>query len=365
MKNLFRSSLLLLAILMVVTACEDNSYEIPTSYNAFDNVSYSGQTQRLAMLTEIKAYLNTGNTTGTTLDAAKLKAMFANDAANAGFTGTYEDSKQLKSKTQENQQAIFEGLMDAIETASQSTVAAADGQAGVSSSADGAKNYLLNANGVELTQLIEKGLMGACFYYQATEVYFGSGKMDVDNETVEPGEGTEMEHHWDEAFGYFGVPRDFPTNTDGIVFWGKYCNTVNPVLETNQKLMDEFLRGRAAITNKDLDTRDLAISEARAQWDQVVAGTAIHYFNVGLENAGDFTRRAHGLSEAIAFVYSMQFNPNKTVTNAQVNEILTTLAGSADFLSMNLYNTTDANIQAAKDLLAGYMGWDAATADAL
>jgi hypothetical protein len=365
MKNLLRNSLLVLATLVVVSACEDNTYEIPTTYDAFENVSYSGQTQRLAMLTEMTNYLKTSNTSGVVLDADKLKAMYANDAANAGFIGTYDASKQLKSKTLENQQTTFEGLMDAIEMASQSTVAAADGTAGVSTSADGEKNYLLNERGVEYTQLIEKGLMGACFYYQATAVYFGSGKMDVDNETVEPGEGTDMEHHWDEAFGYWGVPQNFPSSTDGLAFWGKYSNTVDAVLGTNQKLMDAFLKGRAAITNKDLETRDEAIIEARAEWEHVVAGTAIHYFNDGLENTGDFTRRAHALSEAIAFVYSLQFNPEKSMTNDQVNEILTAFTGSSDFTAMNLYNTTDADIQAAKNLLAGYMGWDATTADAL
>lgn len=365
MKNLFKKSLLVLTTLIVVTACEDNSYEIPTTYDAFENVSYSGQTQRLAMLTEIKAYLETANTTGVSLDAAKLKAMYANNAVNAGFTGTYEASKQLKSKTLENQQSVFEGLMNAIASASQSTVTAANGQAGVSTSADGEKNYLLNENGIEYTQIIEKGLMGACFYYQATAVYFGDDKMNVDNMTSEPGQGTAMEHHWDEAFGYLGVPQNFPSSTDGLFFWGKYSNTVDAILGTNQQLMDAFLKGRAAISNQDLETRDEAIIEARAEWENVVAGAAIHYFNDGLSNAGDFTRRAHALSEAIAFVYSLQFNPEKSLTNTQVNEILTTLAGSSDFTTMNLYNTTDADIQAAKDLLASYMGWDAAIADAL
>lgn len=364
MKNLFKTVLGLLTLTFVISSCdtEDLKYDIPTTYH-FENVSYAGQTQRLAMLAEMKSYLNTGNTTGTTLDAAKLKAMYANDAANAGFTQTYDDSKQLKNKTLEAQQAIFEVLFDAIATASQSTMPAANGQAGVSS--NGEKSYLLNENGVEYTQLIEKGLMGACFYYQSTAVYFGSGKMDVDNETVEPGEGTAMEHHWDEAFGYLGVPIDFPTNTDGLVFWGKYCNSVNGVLGTNQALMDALLKGRAAISNKDLDTRDEAITEARIEWEKVVAGTAVHYFNDAMENENDFTLRAHQLSEAVAFVYSLQFNPDKSVTNSQVNELLTRLGGSADFTQMNFYNTTNANIQEAKDLLSGYMGWDATTADAL
>ncbi len=76
--------------------------------------------------------------------------------------------------------------------------------------------------------------MGAVFFYQATNVYFGSGKMDVDNTTAEdPAAGkyyTEMEHHFDEAFGYFGAPTDFLTNTNNLRFWAKYCDKRNDQL---------------------------------------------------------------------------------------------------------------------------------------
>ena len=173
MKNLLGAIAGLFFLTFLISSCDDGelNYDIPTTYN-FENVSYSGQIQRLAMLSEIKTYLNTANTAGTVLDASKLKAMYANDTANAGFVGTYDASKQLKSKTLEAVQPIFDGLFDAIAAASQSTVAASNGQAGVATNSDGTKNYLLNENGVEYTQVIEKGLMGACFYYQATAIYF-------------------------------------------------------------------------------------------------------------------------------------------------------------------------------------------------
>ena len=368
MKSLFNASLLLGTVLLLMTSCDPtedtNDYDIPTTYSEFENVSYSGQTQRLAMLTEMTTYMKTANTSGTSLDADKLKAMYAN-TANAGFTGTYDDSKQLKSKTLEAAQANFETYMEKMAEASQSTLAAAVNQAGVAVSLDLTKSYLLNDNGVEYTQIIEKGLMGACFYYQATDVYFGFDKMNVDNETITAGEGTEMEHHWDEAFGYLGAPKEFPVSTDGLAFWAKYSNTVNATLNTNQHLMDALLKGRAAITNKDLDTRDEAIMEARAAWELIVAGASIHYYNGALENANDFALRAHALSEAVAFTYSLQFNPQKSLTNSQVNEILIKLGGSSDVTEMNFYNTTDSDIQAAKDLLAGYMNWDTTVADVL
>lgn len=367
MRNLFKPVLGLFVLsTLFFTSCDpEENYTIPTTYN-FDNVSYNGQTQRLQMLAELKSYVSTGNTMGTVLDAAKMKAMFANTDG-AGFTGTYEDSKQLKSKTFEAEQTVYEALMDAAAVASTSTSAASDGTAGVITSPDGEKNYLVSAGGVEYNQIIEKGLMGACFYYQATTIYMGDSKMGegIDNETVIDGEGTEMEHHWDEAFGYFGAPIDFPINLDGLQYWANYSNTVNAPLGTNQRLMDELLRGRAAISNKDLETRDAAISAARTVWEEVTAGAAGHYINSALANAGDDARRVHALSEAAAFAYAIKFNEGKSVTNAQVDEVLTLLGGSADFLTMNFYNTTDTDLNAAMDKLQEFFGWSEDTAGAL
>lgn len=353
--SILKFSFLLLMTLVIVSCGEDEpiGYEIPTTYT-FDNVSYSGQTQRLAMLQEIKNYMETANTAGNSVSADRLKAMFENDAANAGFVQTYDDSKQLKSKTFENQQIIFENLFEDFESESQSIVPAVNGTAGVQVSLDGSKAYFVNSNGLEYTQIIEKGLMGACFYYQATAVYFGEDKMNVDNITVEAGEGTAMEHHWDEAFGYLGVPTDFPTNTDGLNFWGKYVDKRNAVLGTNMTIMNSFLKGRAAISNDDLTARDEAIVEIRNTWELVSASTAIHYLNSALANYNDDALRNHALSEVAAFVYSLQFNPLKKVTNAQVDNLLILIGGDSDFANMNFYLPTESGLQSAKDALATY-----------
>ncbi|MFK7774829.1 MAG: DUF4856 domain-containing protein [Saprospiraceae bacterium] len=352
---------LFLAGLLVFSSCGKDDdpidmtpeYTIPTTYN-FSNIDYSGQTQRIGMLTEMKAYMKSANTSGTVLDANKLVAMYANDAANAGWSGTYEDSKQMRGKTFEPVQATFDALLADLAEASESTVAGVAGAAGVVVSNDGAKNYLFNDKGIELGQVIEKGLMGALLYYQSSGVYFESGKIDSDNETVTEGKGTEMEHAFDEAFGYFGVPTDFPTNTDNLAFWGTYCNGRNAVLGSNQSIMDAFLKGRAAISGKDITTRDEAIAEVRDAWELVIVGTALHYINSGLADFDDVAKRGHGLSEAIGFIYSLQFSPSKKITNAQVEELLTLVGGSASILDVNLYNATEVNLQSAKDKLADW-----------
>lgn len=352
--------LLFITVLIAFASCKDDepiiekpTYTIPTTYD-FNNVSYSGQTQRIGQFSEMKNYMGTSKTQGTALDIAKLLAMYENDSANAGWTGTYEDSKKIKSKTFEGVQEDFASLLTELAIASQSTVAGSNGVSGVIQSLDGAKKYLIGDDGLDHAQVFEKGLMGALLFYQAAAVYMEPGKIDGDNETVTDGRGTEMEHAFDEAFGYFGVPIDFPTNTAGLQFWGNYSQQRNDVLGSNKKMMDAFLKGRAAITNKDLAARDEAIATIRKEWELIAVGSALHYLNGGIANFDDMSLMGHGISEAIGFVYSLKFNPVKTITNDQIDELLIEIAGSADFADMNLYDTTVARFQMAKAKLADW-----------
>ncbi|MGK0363549.1 MAG: hypothetical protein ACI85O_000596 [Saprospiraceae bacterium] len=346
---------LLLLTVSLMTSCDDEvtvdpipELVVPTSYN-FENVSYGGQQSRLAQFSELKSYMGTSKTSGVALDADKLAAMYANEEG-AGFSQVY--TKNLRSKTFESVQADFDALFVELAEASQSTVAGSEGVAGVIESNDGAKSYLIGADGLDHAQVIEKSLMGACLYYQATSVYFGDAQMNVDNTIVEPGEGTEMEHHWDEAFGYFGAPIDFPVTTNGIVFWADYADKRESVLGNSQSIMDALLKGRAAISGDRIELRDEAITEARKQWELISVAGALHYLNVGISDFNDVSIRAHGLSEAIGFIYSLQFNDGKLITNNQVSDLLTTLASSANFADMDINDITVAELESARETLA-------------
>lgn len=357
MNNSFlKISVFLFSFLFIVTSCKDNdnSYDIPTTYD-FDNVSYSGQTDRLGMLAEMKAYIGSV-TSGVTLDGGRLAAMYSNEAAIANWTDTY-GTKQMRNKTEEFAQSTFDAILVAAAADSQVPAVAIEGTAGVVTSLDGEKVYFVNANGVEYAQIFEKGLMGALLMYQQTGVYLESGRMDVDNTVVEPGEGTEMEHHFDESFGYFGVPIDFPTNTDGVRFWGDYCNDRDELLSKNAVIMNGYLTGRAAISNNDLETRDIQISNIQESMDEVAASTAIHYINSALTNFNDPARKFHALSEAVAFYYACKFNPDSKSSNSDVDAVLVLLGGNADFLDMNFYDSTITNLETARTNIANQYGW--------
>lgn len=340
-----------------LTSCEDdtakqevNTNNLPDTYN-FENVDHSGQDQRLDMLSEIAAYVKSSNEGGA-VDSDVVLDMLTNENYTWTKAELNSSTKQIADKVESGAGTVIGNWIDELSTISGNSTSGSNGNAGIVVSNSGTKQYLLSETGYEYGQLIEKGLMGALAYYQATAVYLSSTKMDVDNETVEAGKGTTMQHHWDEAFGYWGVPTDFgstnftyDSNADYNRFWAKYTNAVNSTLDCNSKIMNAFIKGRDAINNKDYSTRDEAISEVRANWELVVVGMAIHYLNGAKADLADDALRCHQLSEAAGFIWSIQFNPETKLTTTEVETIL------ASYLD-NLYEVSVQDLNSAIDELA-------------
>jgi hypothetical protein len=175
--------------------------------------------------------------------------------------------------------------------------------------------------------------------------------MSADNSTVTPGQGTAMEHHWDEAFGYFGAPTSFPTSTVGVRYWAKYCNDRNALLSTNATIINAFAKGRAAISNKDYTTRDAQITLVRDTWEKVIAATIISYVNATKLNITDDAVRNHNLSEIKGFIMNLKCNPTKKITSAQIAQLETALG-------TNFYTITLANLDQIKNDLSSIYGLD-------
>jgi hypothetical protein len=293
-------------------------YTIPTTYSFTDasgntTVNYSGQTERLNQLREMVILMKSA--IASSISADDLKAMFANTGGDGNGNFSFTSAKQLKDKCFAVDQALFETWMDKLAVASVSfSSQAADGQAGVLTS--GTSTYLFDENGREYLQFIEKGLMGAVFMHQSLNIYFSSSKMDVDNATaVDAANGlyyTAMEHHFDEAFGYFGVGIDFPT-TIPADFWGKYCNNQNTTLNSNADMMSNFRKGRAAISNNYLTDRDKAIKAISKEWEEIAAFQAKKYLQDAISFFGnDDAKYLHALSEAYAFSWNLRYAPEAT-----------------------------------------------------
>ncbi len=347
-------------------------YTVPDTYTFTDEagnntVNFSGQTDRLNQLSEMGALMKTANTAGTAINAQDLKDMFANtnDDGNGNFSFT--STKQLRNKcaTQytdaEEVRLGFETMMDNLAAISQTTVIGeangANGVAGIVETNSGSA-YLMNENGMEYTQLIAKGLMGAVFYHQMTAYYLTDEKIGdgVDNSSAVDAEAgkhyTSMEHHWDEAFGYFTDATDYPSaGTDR--FWGEYCNKVDPQLNSNTVLMNAFLKGRAAISNGDMETknqqRDIIITEM----ERVIAAAAIHYMNSARDQfSSDPAKMKHSLSEGLGFINSLRFNPNPVMSTQEITGLKTKLGN-------NFYEITLSQILNVRDDLSTAYGMEA------
>ena len=330
--------LLPLTLIVLFSACGNDddagapSAEVPASYaferNGLSTVDFSGQTDRLNMLAEIKTYIASANNgdkiSGERIMVGVLKDMFAKVA-------------EVSTDVANNGTLAAQGIPGKLPR--------------------GSGYILVNEKGWEFSQFVEKGLMGSCFYHQIYNVYLTDGRVGdgVDNTNVVEGTNyTAMEHHWDEAFGYFGVPLDFPQGDvvledDEDRFWAEYTHKANPFLGTNKLLMDAYLTGRTAIVNKDYQVRDAQRAVLYAGHELVAAASALHYINEAISdfNNGDTGNAFHHLSEGYPFVKALQYSPYKRISQAQVEKILSEDLGTdGDF-----WTVTIAGLNQAKNTL--------------
>lgn len=324
------------------------------------SVNFSGQTTRIAMLKELDAHMKSW-TTGT-VDANKLRNMFANTGspfANAELNAATD--KTLISKTAgsfapadaEVERNLFKSYFDAQAAAStQSATTAAVGQAGKLG------NYLVNEKGFEYAQFVQKGMMGALMLDQISNVYLGTEKMAADNSTIVSGQNyTQMEHHWDEAYGYLTSNAYFPMkdpndNTKWLEsFLGSYVRQVDPA-----PVYAAFLKGRAAIVNKDYATRDAQITIIRTALEKAVATIAVSYLNKTNDATTD-AAKFHALSEGVGFIYSLRYAHNAKINRTKSDQLLQQLMGGTN----GFWSLTVAQVDAVRDEVANAFGLDKET----
>lgn len=373
------SFILLLSFSFLITSCseedDDNTQpqnntptsqlNVPENYefsrNGNSSVSYSGQTERMNQLAEIKAKIQSAGDNQTVLDGDVMYDMYINAGGNANGEFSFTSSKQLKDKTFALDQDYYGELFRDVEHASDSAnrnITAADGVAGSLPRSNGSV-MLLDSRGHEFTQAIEKGLMGATFYHQIVNVYLSDDKIGetVDNSTIESGKNyTAMEHHMDEAFGYFGAPTDLKSSYQGNgspSYWAKYSNNADSYLKLNDKIMDAYKTARAAIVAKDRNTLMAQVKVLNEEFEVLIAATTIHYINSSLSetNTGD---RIHMLSEAFYFLKALRYSNTqyRKISQNKLNTLLYTDFGE------NLWQVTTSGLNKVKDELSSVYGLD-------
>ena len=336
-----QAATLLLAGLTLFSSCKNDDdatteTTAPSSYN-FENASYSGQTIRLKQLDVLTAEMKSANTAGVVLSEDKLLAIYSGDSAQFDFD---TDGKNLSSKTETEGKVIIEDWINKLVQSSIEADTNSSSSTGARqiTSTNGDKTYLVAANGFEYNQMITKGIMGSVFYYQATSDYL-YGLLSDDNTTnLEGKDYTAMEHHFDEAFGYFGAPTTFSsTSTEGAQYHASYSSKGQGAgLNTSDDIMDAFIKGRFAVSENEMGDLPTYIAAINENWEETIYASGLHYLKGAQADFSDKALRCHQLSEAYAFIWSLQFNISKSVTNAQINEVLDLLGD--DFFSIS---TTD------------------------
>jgi len=240
----------------------------------------------------------------------------------------------------------------------------------------------LTAEGLHLGEGIEKLLLGALAFSQAADDYLdddlpGEG-LNAAHARVEGKPYTQLEHHWDEGFGYFGAARDLLAYTDEELakaggrdaYKAGYHDTdgdgaIDLLSEYNfafagyaakrdlasvdgartdfsHEAMQAFVDGRAVLAaapEGELTAADRAAllgarDRAVAAWEASIAATVVSYLNrvVGhMDKAAaadatyDFEAHAKHWTEMKALSLAFQFNPRSRVSDADFGTLQTLL----------------------------------------
>lgn len=350
---------LAISFLFVFQGCSDNdgdsgtgpeSPDAPSTYtfesrfeDGVSSVSYSGQVVRNLLIRDIKgeAAVDAGITTAEALNVyfenSDTEAMISTSSSYTAEQEKYHDvsTKNLSGKISD---AVVKGYDQTPTSLMQDWFMKVE---------EGGKE---TAEGLRLDQMIAKGLLGAVSYYQATSVYLAT--IDDDDNTVsDDGEPyTEMEHHWDESFGYFGASRDYGTLVDDNArkssFDSDANGTINYLTEYNfdwavyaakrdicvgcdsgeftEAIFNAYVEGRHLIATQASLT---SIQEQRTiivnNWEKVIAANIVHYANsvVADIESGSSDINKHW-SEMRAFAMALQFNSFKLITDSDLNSIV-------------------------------------------
>ena len=326
--------------------------EIPYSYEfaraGKSTVSFSGQTARLNMADELYAALNTN-----TFTEAQMLEMF-NDRTGFADVGLNTSGKKMGNKTAASPlaSATVKPQFDAMIADFADNVIpnwatdASNGQAGVLT--DVTRTIHVNAKGHEIDQTFIKGIIGAMTLDQIVNNYItpyqldsGTRTEDNTNKTLSSGKDyTDMEHKWDEGFGYLygqeadATRLDLATSPTGNgTTLNKYFKKVNASSHPGMaiQVFDAFRRGRAYIVANQYDKRDQQAEIIQKELSKLIAQKAVDYLNGYMSKIadGNTADAFHALSEGYGFIMSLQFTNDGTgssyFSNSEVNAFLASM----------------------------------------
>ncbi len=194
----------------------------------------------------------------------------------------------------------------------------------------------VDEKGVVLSEVFQGMIMGAIYLdkilnYHLDERFFDNKTLRKNHENIVLPEGrnfTELEHHWDLAYGYFGFWRSL-AQPEGI-----------PALkDSEQKLFNAFVLGRMELSRYRYDDMKIQLKIIREELSKVVAIRIINYLT-GANTIANLTEDTGSdafnfLSKAYGLIYALQFarkpDGKPYFTYSQVQDILSEISRNEGF----------------------------------
>ncbi len=296
--------------------------------------------ERLRMFKGLFAYIGTATKDGDVIDSATISNLFANE--NTAFTGAYADLNgntfSIKSATAAsltNKQDVDNFLEHAFGRMAYISQFSGD----VASKGVPGKlgTYLVDENGVEWAQIIQKSLIGGYHLDYIANVMLVAG-LNADNSKLVAGKNyTALEHNWDVAYGFLSINDIYGLNgtADGVTpatnggesYLGAYTWEYNR--KNFGKVHSAFLKGRAAIHNNDMAEVQNQAKIIRNILEFAVGAAANGYMVKASNPATVEASRAHAFGEGYGFVYATRFCKLTGCTDAFSNGLMNDLFTSS------------------------------------
>ncbi|ESP93894.1 MULTISPECIES: DUF4856 domain-containing protein [Pseudoalteromonas] len=274
----------------------------------------------------------------------------------------------------------------------------------------------ITPEGLDIVQLLQKHLNGAVALSQGADDYLDElliGEKSADNKALAEGKSyTELEHKFDEGYGYFGAATHYLEFSDEqISSSAAQDSDGNGVFDllteynfgnsTNASKRDKgtagntyptdfsgaaqiaFIKGRKLINDKvgmnvsewtedEQKAIEMYRDQALLNWEKSIAATVIHYINYtiakddgnltmiksGEFDAGNFEKLAKYWGEMKGFALNFQFNPHSPFTAEKFAE-MHTLMGNAPKLNADDVDNYIKDLEKARDIIAEVYGFDA------
>ena len=314
----------LLALLAIFTfsACEedDDILTLPDTYDGSNfEANTSAEASARAALANLTAAAKTGRTPGTTVDGDNLLALYR-----VGIP----DLESISTDYYAGRLTGADGWLQELAKASGGTYAPGEptGEGGTYG------GYLFDEHGLELEQLIEKGLFGAALYHHAIDLMRG----DITPATV------------DQLVSIFGAHPSFPNTDNGSststpdVYMAKYAarRDKNDGNGLYTRMRQTFIELQAsALDDRYPVDQEEALNTLQTTWEQANAATIINYCHAtisGLSNTNptesQIGNALHAYSEAVGFLHGWRTLPDdyRLITDAEIDQLLVLLNAPHD-----------------------------------